>query len=85
MVTCCLGAAVNVPLSLMAQSHQALAGSVLWGLCDSEDSALSSVIITTALKIWIPYRVLTHINILLSNIRKLPLILQRESKWNSRQ
>lgn len=54
----------------MAQSHQALAGSAFQGLCDSQDSAPSSVIITTALKIWIAYQVLTHLNLLLSNIRK---------------
>lgn len=75
---------MNVPLSLMAQSHQALAGSMFQGLCDSQGSAPSSVIIMTALKIWIPSRVLIHVNILLSNIRKLPL-LQSESEWNSRR
>lgn len=40
------------------------------GLCDSQDSAPSSVIITMALKIWIPYWVLTHGNLLLSKIKK---------------
>lgn len=56
---------------LMAQSHQAhQAPCSIQSLCDSQDSAPSSVIITMALKIWIPYWVLTHVNLLLSNIKK---------------